>query len=1014
MRRATLLRVICCVVGAVLSIATLSDGVQGQGAQERGNSAGSPALTDADLRAQDGQPVEGHPRLRWKYAEVEVEWGFQPGSEARVFDGTIESTHLLGVMGTAKPLPEDKVTVMAGQRAWKSPAAGGTRRGIVVPVLHTTSARGPERTIVTVRTSSGSFSFQPVDLTTGPILAPEYGFFVRAIPQPKAPSPQTAPETERQALVPPLTDLLEEKMNSRDGDIAFSGWGSPNTPCVYTHTGAEQATVLNGMIHLPPRSVMVHPGPDRDIAVGWRSPVAAKVSVKAKVVHSHPSGGNGLDWSIVHLSKAGRQVLSKGEIERGGSQVIPPAADADALAAMAVEPGDILSLIVGNRGEHTCDSTTIELVIVQAGDKGRNWDLTRDVIDTIQAGNPHADSFGNPAIWTFYAPWRSPGSWTWQPAPAPFESKATTAREYLAELAHHQPKTIRQQVREHPEQTWEGAMRARHGNAAFPPFPQVPYEPKTHVEVPDANLTALWRIGAWQLVKNCPRIRRSDVPKVGKAGDVTADCTRIDDPADPDGVYVVRDNPFPPLGCETDRILWALDHLGMHEVARDGMSIWLENQQPDGALSLNSGIETAHKVGALQLLWVMSEHYRLTGDRQWLREQLPRLKAAADWILNRRRTTMKRDLSPEELAEIKAGTRSPYGLQPRIQMGDGDPQGATYFYMADAAAHRSIQLLAEAVSEVDPKLGADLQTEADRYRQDISPVVEESLILSPVIRTRDGTYRSFLPQGFQNRGPRAVALPETVNIFSHCGPYSSDIVATSAVIEAWLRSGLLSIADPRLDGHFEVLEDTFLLTNPWMRKRKADYEPDKDWFTCAGWGYQSGWERVPDFYLVKDDVPNFLRAWLNRCAVDMNLKNWTFNEHTTFAENDKSHGNSVFLSNFRNMLVMERGDELWLARATPRDWLAQGRKIAVKNAPTHFGTLACEIVSDVDHGRIAATVELPSRRAPKSVCLRFRHPQAAPIQRVTVNGQNWNGFDKTLEIVRLDGLQGTINVTVQY
>ena len=34
------------------------------------------------------------------------------------------------------------------------------------------------RTIVTVRTKSGSFSFLPGDLEHGPILAPEYGFFV--------------------------------------------------------------------------------------------------------------------------------------------------------------------------------------------------------------------------------------------------------------------------------------------------------------------------------------------------------------------------------------------------------------------------------------------------------------------------------------------------------------------------------------------------------------------------------------------------------------------------------------------------------------------------------------------------------------------------------------------------------------------------------------------------------------------------------------------------------------------
>jgi hypothetical protein len=784
--------------------------------------AGTEGAAPADLRELAGQAVPGEQHLQWKYAEVMIEWGFAKGTQRLAFDGSLQCTQT-GMVGRVAPLPGDGQTVVTAQGTWKSPATGQGRRGIVVPVLYTPAVRGPGRTILTVRTCSGSFSFQPIDLEDGPILLREYGFFVRATTRPRppqAPQPAAAPRQDARTLV------------------------------------------LAGLRKTAP------PAPGQ--AAGWQPPVVT------------------------------------------------------------------------------------------------------------------------------------------------MESRATTAAEYLAELASRQPKTLRQQVRARPEQTWEAAMRAVHGPQALPPFPKPPYEPKMVVEVPDPNLAALWRIGAWQIIKRCPRVHREDVVKVGRSGDVGNDCRRIDDPADPNGVYVVRDNPFPPLGCETDRILWALDHLGMHQVARDGMSIWLANPQPDGALSLGSGMEHAHKFGALLLPWVMAEHYRLTGDKEWLRKELPRLKAAVDWIIKRRRGTMKPVLSPEEQAGIKRGTWSPYGLQPRIQMGDGDPAGANYYYMADAAAHRSVKLLAEVAGAVDAKLAAELAAEAENYRKDILCVVEESLVRSPVLRTRDGTSRFFLPQGFQYSGPCARALPPSADIFSHCGPYSSDIVATSAAIEAWLASGLLSIDDPRIDGHFEVLEDLFLRDHPWMRKRKADYDPERDWFSNGGWGYQSGWERVPDFYLAKDDVPNFLRAWLNRCAIDMNLSNWTFNEHTTFAANDKSHGNAVFLSNFRRMLVMEIGDALWLSRATPRAWLEQGKRIAVRNAPTYFGSVAYEITSDVAHGKITASVEIPGRKPPGRVVLRFRHPRAAPIKSVTVNGKDWEHFDKDQEAVELQGLAGTATVTARY
>ena len=268
------------------------------------------AEATVDLQELDGQRIEVDPEklgdrgpsprdLLWKYAEIVVEWGFKKGTEDLAFDGSIASTHLLGRVGAVSPLPGDSVTEMTGEHAWMSPPSGGGRRGIVVPVLYADALRGAGRTILTVRTNSGSFSFLPPDLSDGPVLAPEFGFFV---------------------------------------------------------------------------------------------------------------------------------------------------ADASADA---------------------------------------------------------------------------------------------TARAFEKELASKNLKTIRQMVREHPEQTWESAMRAIHGDIELPPFPDPPYDPRTSVDVRNEGLAAPWRIGAWQIIKNCPRIHRDDIHEVGRTGDVEG-CRRVDDPEDPQGVYVVR------------------------------------------------------------------------------------------------------------------------------------------------------------------------------------------------------------------------------------------------------------------------------------------------------------------------------------------------------------------------------------------------------------------------------------------------------------------------------------------
>ena len=126
------------------------------------------------------------------------------------------------------------------------------------------------------------------------------------------------------------------------------------------------------------------------------------------------------------------------------------------------------------------------------------------------------------------------------------------------------------------------------------------------------------------------------------------------------------------------------------------------------------------------------------------------------------------------------------------------------------------------------------------------------------------------------------------------------------------------------------------------------------------------------------------------------------------------HALSFFMEQYRNLLVWEDGTDLWLAKATPRHWLQQAKRIAVSRAPTYFGEVAYVIISDVEHGRIQATVELPSRKTPHAVLLRLRHPEAAPIKYVTVNGNPWTDFDTNKEVIVLEGLAGKVTVQANY
>ena len=119
---------------------------------------------------------------------------------------------------------------------------------------------------------------------------------------------------------------------------------------------------------------------------------------------------------------------------------------------------------------------------------------------------------------------------------------------------------------------------------------------------------------------------------------------------------------------------------------------------------------------------------------------------------------------------------------------------------------------------------------------------------------------------------------------------------------------------------------------------------------------------------------------------------------------------------YRNMLVREQDDNtLLLLQATPRRWLEDGKQIRVERAPTYYGTLSLSVASRTSAGEIHATVEMPSRKRPQALLVRFRHPDAKRIREVVVNGRNWKTFDPQKEWVRIDvPRENRYNMIVRY
>ncbi len=185
---------------------------------------------------------------------------------------------------------------------------------------------------------------------------------------------------------------LAGKIEKVSGYEFVQGWNSGELPIVVANSSAQHVRIPG---NLKPHSVAVHPSPSLRVAVGWKSPVSAVLRVEGRVQHAHPECGNGITWTLELRRGAVRQKLAAGVSQGAKEIVVGPVQD------LAVQPGDLVSLLIGPRGEnHACDLTAVDLTLVGGG---REWNLAREVSPNILAGNPHADAHDSADVWHFYA-----------------------------------------------------------------------------------------------------------------------------------------------------------------------------------------------------------------------------------------------------------------------------------------------------------------------------------------------------------------------------------------------------------------------------------------------------------------------------------------------------------------------------------------------------------------------------------------------------------------------------------
>ncbi len=431
-----------------------------------------------------------------------------------------------------------------------------------------------------------------------------------------------------------------------------------------------------------------------------------------------------------------------------------------------------------------------------------------------------------------------------------------------------------------------------------------------------------------------------------------------------------------------------LDRRGHHKLVEDCLDGWLEYQgsvmlpgnfkSKDGLLYGSGGWEhIGYNKHHGCIMWGLADHWRMTRDRKWMERVAPKLVAACDWVTRERQATMK--LNADGSKPLEYGFLPAGGLE--------DVQDYWFWTATNAATVWGFDALADALADYGHPEAERLQKDAKAYHEDALRGVTEARILAPVVRLRDGAYVPKYPSRLYERGRSLGWIRETLEGSIYL-----------------IFNGLISADSPEAEWILKDHEDNLFISDTYGYNIPNF---DRFWFSRGGFSMQANLLECPAAYLERDDVKHFLRSYFNGFASAFYPDIMMCNEHSNpelgypAGDHFKSSDEANVTTWLRLMFIREQGDDLYLGQGIPRYWLAGGRSIGIKNAPTHFGPTSLRLESAADLKSVTAVVSPPSRNHPRSIRLRIRHPEGKPMQSVTLNGDKYDRFNAEKEWVEL-------------
>jgi hypothetical protein len=390
---------------------------------------------------------------------------------------------------------------------------------------------------------------------------------------------------------------------------------------------------------------------------------------------------------------------------------------------------------------------------------------------------------------------------------------------------------------------------------------------------------------------------------------------------------------------------------GFDQVAEDEfVSMFRSQQQRDGRIGgfANWGVYSPAQ------LYAIAQNYLLSGNRKQFERLLPMALKTMDWCLAQIAESNSRDQSTGLIV----------GPLNDLSVGERKWAFTQAYYVG------GLELFARALSVIDHPRAGEVSRVSTKMKADVVQEFARSSVRSPVVQLEDGTWINYVPTDATT--PRRM-LDEWYPTDVDTGPLH---LTRLGVFDAhgWLTTAMLN-------DH----EDNLFLHN-------------------NGTANEPVYVQQANAYLLRDEPKAVIRSFYSFMACGFSHEQYSPLEHRW--AHPQYYGppstDGAWFEIFRRMLINELGDDtLMIGQAVPRAWLGKGKRTHVKNAPTYFGDVSFSIEGESLSGEIVATIELAARKAPKTLLVRFRHPDSKPIRSVVVNGNAWENFDAAKEYIMI-------------